>query len=319
MRVGNKDNGGTYISLKNVVLLSNVDWFDILNRNAGKEMYLCTFGNPDGNKMHKAVSLITNGKVIIGTRYSAREWDVEKRYSNVRVKYDSHAKILLIAPDEVFLSSQNIEYDDWYQTTVHIKDRRAYNHYYEQFMLEWDVNGVTEHKTYETGIITPEDEIRYLSMCLPQPIVGTISRQNKELCLEQCNCKMVAMKIWKTKIAQIRDSYILISTQTMPNQKYVCECLDLLQNHNNHITLVVNTNPKLVQKLGELYPSIQIIYCANIHSKMVLHSGNNVWLSSQNFGHSGSDWFESAIQIKDERAYTYYYEQLRDFLGFDIE
>ncbi len=51
MRVGNKDFGGTYLTLYNVTLLTNVDWFNILFENRDKEMHLCTFGVPGAEKM----------------------------------------------------------------------------------------------------------------------------------------------------------------------------------------------------------------------------------------------------------------------------
>lgn len=42
----------------------------------------------------------------------------------------SHAKMLLIEPDEVYLSSQNFTCDlDWFQHAVHIKDANAYQFY----------------------------------------------------------------------------------------------------------------------------------------------------------------------------------------------
>lgn len=318
MRVGNKDNGGTYLNLFNVTLLTNVDWLYILNQNKGKEMHLCTFDNPNAEKVQNAVSLIKGGKVIIGTLSQEKSWDIVRNFTNVKIKHDSHAKMLLIAPDEVYLSSQNIEHDDWFQTTVYIKDKRAYDHYLDQFYCEWFAEEIP-HWPYATNIITPEDEIRYCSMQFPQSIIGKKSADPKKMFLRSCSCKMAASKNWKTKISGVKNSSVIITTQTMPNQRYVCECLDLLLKHNNAVTLVANVEDKLIQKLREIYPQVKIYHCSNIHSKMILHSGNNVWLSSQNFGNSGKDWFESAIQIKDSRAYEFYYNQLCEFLGQGIE
>ena len=308
MRQGNKDDGGEYITLSQITLLTNINWLDIINRNKGKKMHLCTYGNPDGQKMCYVISKIENGQIIIGTSESEQEWEIMK-LNNVIVRYDTHAKMLLISPDEVYLSSQNIEYDNWYQTTVHIKDVNAYNHYLNQFNAQWVAERRIKKWCTKTSILSPEDTEK------SNPFNGSLNETSESLVLNNCKCKLVAMKTWKTKLNSIKQSNIIITTQTLPNQKYVCECLNKLVENNNEVTLVVNAKPKLVQKLKKIYPNIIIYHCANIHSKMLIHANKSVWLSSQNFGNSGEDWFECAIQIRNKRACEFYREQLIKFLG----
>ena len=314
MSQANTDNGGRSVRLSQVTLLTNIDWLKILKENINKEIHLCTYGCPDGEKMRQAVSHIANGKIIIGTRQPKQDWNILKTNSNVKVRYNSHAKLLLIYPKIVYLSSQNIEFNDLYQTSIRIEDSVAYEYYLNQFNEQWTEDNPKKEYYKNKSILNPKYTQKVCSFS------GDLMNVNKtEVTLKNCDSKLATMKNWKTKLTGIRNSYVIITTQRMPHQEYVCECLDLLLKNNDTVTLIVNDKPELVQNYMELYPKITIYHCMNIHSKMLIHDNQSVWLSSQNFGNSGEDWFECAIQLRNEKACHFYKKRLEEFLNISID
>lgn len=316
-----KDNGGTIEYLHNIDLMTNVNWFDIIRQNAGKQIDMCTYGRPDAPRMHSVADMIYPGKLIVGTISHYPHWDIEDK-PNVKVRHDTHAKLLFIAPDEVYISSQNVEFEDWYQTTVHIKDRSAYEHYHAIFDKVYESDDQFTPKPFgKTDIVTTEDKINYAFQNLSNNIItGTLNPNAPIKHIDVCKCKLSMDTGWKTKL-HVNNTNIIIVTQTLPNEKYVKETFDLVLNKypNNKITLIANADPNFLKKLAELYyPKATIYGCNNIHSKMILHSGNNVWLSSHNFGKSGIDRFETTIQLRGEEIYKFYYDRLTEFIGFAL-
>lgn len=220
----------------------------------------------------------------------------------------SHAKMLLIAPDEVYLSSQNFGEADWFQHAVHIKDAYAYN-YYLSLVTGFIADGMT-------GNIAKYTEGKWV-----KPGIGLEGNYTPDLIgstYHSVRAKYMGSVNWNQKLNNVSDRSIIITTYTLPDTFYVKLMLDKLIKKNNYVTIIANSKVEnQLQELSRELGGFKYHTFKNMHAKMILYNDfdltkgdGTVLLSSQNFGTSG--WFENLILIK-EKGYKYYYEKLHEF------
>ena len=222
----------------------------------------------------------------------------------------SHAKMLLIEPNEVYLSSQNFTCDlDWFQHAVYIKDANAY-----QFYLN-NVNNFKEKGW--TGNIQ-KNTVGTWDKPANAP-TGVINPDIQGITAHQVKGKYMGTVNWNQKFNNVENRNVIITTYTLPDMQYVRMMLDKLINIKHNV-VTIYANSKVESKLYELcqeFSDFNYKTFSNMHAKMMLYnnlnySGGTALLSSGNFGTSG--WFENLILVK-EKAYDYYKAKLEEFVN----
>ncbi len=348
------DNGGITLQLKtDVELRANVDWNELYNMiKESSCIDIATYSQYEAEdfwerlKHHPNVHIIINGKSLYN-ECRARGFIENNKTHTVDKVETSHAKMILAAPDVVCLSSQNVGSADWLQNTVIFHDEIAYEFYKKEFD-QYAIDGWINNFKYTD---TSFDK-------MPKMIAeeGSDTSWGKSIILHKPKVKLEKMLNWKTKVMGIWYKDVLISSYTLPNEKYVKDTLRHLLKRGNHITFVINAaSARKLQKIrkelaeeleetfldevqqgkfflaamrleqiiknGELF---DIEVRTNVHAKVLLASKDQVngggeevvWLSSQNFGSSG--WFENMVGIYGAEAYNFYKEIFEDFLQTTI-
>ena len=100
-----------------------------------KKVIICTYSLPDleyskqiFDKRSKNVTLIVNEKF----RNKAEELESIYPDLDICIKNDVHAKMVLVEPKTVWLSSANFGKSDWFEQTIGIHSEEVYSFYFDQ-------------------------------------------------------------------------------------------------------------------------------------------------------------------------------------------
>lgn len=138
-----KDNGGLVISIEDAKILTSrtaSSWNTRLSQIGtpnlkDKKIIICTYSLPNleyskqiFDKRSKNVMLIVNEK------FGDKAKELRNLYPDLEIhlKADVHAKIVLVEPKTVWLSSANFGESDWFEQTIGIHSKEAYNFYLDE-------------------------------------------------------------------------------------------------------------------------------------------------------------------------------------------
>lgn len=322
MKINRIDNGGIKGYVKEVKLMTNVDWDDIFSKITDQETTICTYGDPDNQYnpfFRKHLPHMKNLMLVLGcgpdkNKKSFFESKVRALNPNIKLylKWDTHAKVVLIAPDEVYISSQNVGISDWFQVTAYIKDKDMYKQYKEN-VDNYALNGqITKLYRREKN----KKSTGKTWVC-PKKLNPLPTASHK--IVRYVECKASHMYNWNQKFNNIKDRNFIISTYSLPNDDYLVRMIRKLLDYNNTVTLVANSKFKeaadsLKKEVNNKNFTIELR--PDLHAKMVLCSNNSVWLGSHNFG--DSTWFEEMIQfVRNKDVHDFYYNEFMKYMNKD--
>lgn len=320
-----KDDGsGPQGRVKRIELMTSMDWDAALSRIKDQETIICTYGDPDTNYnpyLKKHLPHMSNVTIVNGfDKNKANEKDYVEKISSfnknakIYVKENTHAKALLIAPDEVYLTSQNVGDSEWFQVTVHITDAEVYT-FYKNFVssyMDADGNISTLSRDYDRlPCLAPEKQDRSQSL---KNIAPCSPRE-----LKSVECKFFKQYNWNQKFNNIKNRHFIIVTYSLPDLNYTVMTMNKLLAYGNSVTLIVNSAHENVARSVEQHVNnrnFKYYLREDLHAKMVLCSNGSVWLGSHNFG--DSSWFETLMQIKKNSCvYEFYLSELEKYMTKD--
>lgn len=137
------DNGGKAIRIDDAKLITTQmasTWNTRLsqigtNNLKDKKVIICTYSLPDleyseqiFDKRSKNVILVANEK------FKVKADELKAKYPDltIHLKEDIHAKIVLVEPETVWLSSANFGKSGWFEHTIGIHSKEAYSFYLQQ-------------------------------------------------------------------------------------------------------------------------------------------------------------------------------------------
>ena len=315
--IGSKEtNGGTKGVINKIRFMTGLDYETVLSQvPSNSKVTICTYDVYGDDSFFKRTLGHLQDCELIVNRIVPRDKEFFKcELPNVRVRVcegekGTHAKMILISPDTVYLSSQNFSMADWFQHAVCIQDKDVYNHYYK-CLQEYVNKGITGN------ILGQKKDVYDISLFQ----TNGLGNYKPDLWgIEELNVDVILAKSvnWNQKFNNVRDRHIVICTQTLPNMDYVRTMISKLLGENNKICIIAHYDAGFrLEALKNEFPSIKTYIYNNFHAKMVLIEKDIVWLSSQNFG--TSTWFENTIRIKNQKAYNYYVHKLEEFIGHGV-
>lgn len=137
------DNGGKAVKIEDAKIVTSENastWNTRLSQIGtanlkNNRVIICTYSLPDleyskqvFDKRSKNVMLIVNEK------FRDRAKALENIYPDLEIhlKHDVHAKMVLVEPQTVWLSSANFGKSDWFEHTIGIHSEEVYKFYLEQ-------------------------------------------------------------------------------------------------------------------------------------------------------------------------------------------
>ena len=135
MAVFKTDNGGKALALKDVKLCTSASTWNTRLSQIGRfpgRVIICTFSLPDLEYIQKILDKRSKGVTIIAhERFSDRARILKNKYPDLQIicRSDVHAKIVLIEPCTVWLSSANFGKSGWFEHTIGIHSKEAFNFY----------------------------------------------------------------------------------------------------------------------------------------------------------------------------------------------
>lgn len=318
------DNGGVYCTLKKITLMTGMDYKEILTSvSPDRKVAIWTYNlfSREGFTFYKdCLSHLQNCELIVNKIDEPMRKKFDNELPNITLisKANTHAKILLIAPDIVYLASQNFgDNPDWFQYAVRIQDEEAYQFYSKDTAFYAGTtltNNICQSRNNAVGAL----------MTSTSDNNGNFSPDYSGISLNLVDGKLASTVNWNQKFNGVRGRDIIICTQTMPDMSYCKTIIGKLIRQDNRICIVAHQTSKgKLCKLQQEYKQITFETYSNFHAKMVLISPAKtngegiVWLSSQNFGDSG--WYEHLLNLKSAKAYEYYLEKIRNFMGHDVQ
>lgn len=278
----------------------------------------CDTKDGDNDYFIRCLGSLKNCKIIVNRISQSRLAELSDLLPNIEfeVHDNTHAKMILIGPDKVYLSSQNFSIPNWFQHSVYINDIDAYDAYLKilnQYIESNSPNNINMslHPEFDGGFdISSNDSGRY-------------SPDYSGITLSNIKGKYAYSVNWNQKVNSVSDRDFYICTQTLPDKSYIVTILKKLFENGNRVKIIANSvsETKLLE-LQRVYPQLSYSVFDNMHAKIVMYSAENqggpstVWLSSQNFGSSG--WFENLIMLKSNEAFEYYLHTLEKYTGESI-
>lgn len=305
------DGGGDTFILDNIELLSNIDFEKIFEEIAdSSKIDVVTYSFYSDDFIKSIFNGKSNVRVLLSNKHKMGTYFkkvIESICLNSEVRFieDSHAKIVLAAPNFVYLGSQNIEQSDWFQTGVIIRDSLIYDYYLDIVNKLSDGQYTYNYKNKSCNFVMTDNQITdYV------PYISSMPSYS----LNGVEVKFSKMLNWNQKFNGLKKRNIIVSTYTLPNLDYLRTIIAKLFAQGNSLTIYANdiVLPTL-QLLKKEFPQLVYDTRPNLHAKMVLIENNIVWLSSQNFG--SSSWFENTINLKGLESYDYFYKRLSEFLA----
>ncbi len=319
---------GFDMSTKNFTVFVNIDWCQELQKyEPERHIDIVTYSIFDERYLKDILSHKQSVNIIVSDKFQRRqkyEGLVQALSGDIVLKprNSTHAKIVLIEPNIVYLSSQNINKPDWFNWAIKIEDEVVYRFYKKQI----------EDQNYSNAIDKTENFFKLGSSGLNlSEGVSTSTVKSASKTIPTAMIKYSYGLNWGTKLNGYRkdNPKFIICSYTLPKLHYIEEILNNLfkGEYKVDITLIVNSIAKnhLDEVLAK-FPQIKGTHAPNIHGKMVLVETNTcagnkyykTWLSSQNFGTSG--WFENTIRVEGVSTYRFFYNELDKFTnGFISE
>lgn len=100
-----------------------------------KKVVICTYSLPDLEYCKKIFEKrSTNVLLIVNEKFKSQADELQKEYPNldIRLKKDVHAKMVLIEPQTVWLSSADFGRSDYFEQTIGIHSEEVYEIYLKQ-------------------------------------------------------------------------------------------------------------------------------------------------------------------------------------------
>jgi len=100
-----------------------------------KRIVICTYSIPNLNYVFKIFDKRSDNVVLImNSKFEDIANKIRARYPAMRVitRKDVHAKLVLAEPQTVWLSSANFGASGWFESTIGIHSKVAYDFYMEQ-------------------------------------------------------------------------------------------------------------------------------------------------------------------------------------------
>ena len=308
------DCGGYAGKIPSVRLMTALDFSAILSdTNPDTEVTICTYNLSGPIDQYIACMWhLKNCTLMVTKLTGAYRQLFEKYLSNIRLVEvpASHAKIILIAPNRVYLSSQNLFQVGMFQHAEMIEDEIAYEVYKKMTHRRGgNLRGFHGEAYSEALNYDPLFE-------------GNVVPDSEGITLKNVRGKYQTMLNYNGNLNSIYNRDIIICTYTLPGKPYVAKVLEKLDRNGNRITLIANS--VMQNRIKELEEVADFDYHLfdNIHAKMILCSKDGergdyiTLLSSQNFGLS--TWFENTLRLKGEKPYIYYKEKIEEFIAFSF-
>ena len=134
----NTDNGGLAVKVTEKIKVSSSEsastWNTRLSQIAYQsgEIFICTYSLPDLNYITRILDKRSTGiTVLANSKFVDKAKELKKLYPNLNIKLapDTHAKIVLVPPNTVWLSSANFGQSRWFENTIGIKNEKVYEFY----------------------------------------------------------------------------------------------------------------------------------------------------------------------------------------------
>jgi phosphatidylserine/phosphatidylglycerophosphate/cardiolipin synthase-like enzyme len=96
------------------------------------EIFICTYSLPNLEYLERILDKRSARITILAnSKFVDKAYELKKSYPDLKIKLapDTHAKIVLIYPNTVWLSSANFGRSGWFENTVGIKNKDVYNFY----------------------------------------------------------------------------------------------------------------------------------------------------------------------------------------------
>lgn len=144
-----ENNGGIRVKCSNIIVASSVNnwmerlWF--IRRYPEKKVILSTYSLPKLDKqVERLIGLREEGQGIFLLCNSKFVWKAEKLKNmfpklTVFLRQDVHAKIVLVEPDIVWEGSSNFGYSGWFENSIRLKSRTAFNYEYQRILRYLDI------------------------------------------------------------------------------------------------------------------------------------------------------------------------------------
>ena len=132
------DHGGMALSIKDAKLSTShtaSTWNTRLSQigRSNKKIIICTYSLPSLEYLKKIFGKRTENITLIAhEKFADKASHLKELYPDLEIilKPDVHAKYVLIEPDTVWMSSANFGSSGWFEQTIGIHDKDAY-----EFML----------------------------------------------------------------------------------------------------------------------------------------------------------------------------------------
>lgn len=124
------DDGGVALSLKDCKLMATTSWDASLSQATGR-VVIVTYSLPDLRYIAGILNKRSDVHLVMNSKFKDRAMRLKRRYPELRItmRNDLHAKMVLAEPDMVWLSSANFGRSRWFEHTIGIHDRQAYEFY----------------------------------------------------------------------------------------------------------------------------------------------------------------------------------------------
>ena len=126
------DNYGFDMSTKNFTVFANIDWYQELQKyETERHIDIVTYSIFDKSYLKDILSHKQSVNIIVSDKFQRRqeyEGLVQELSGDIVLKprNSTHAKIVLIESNIVYLSSQNINKPDWFNWAIKIEDEVVY-------------------------------------------------------------------------------------------------------------------------------------------------------------------------------------------------
>jgi phosphatidylserine/phosphatidylglycerophosphate/cardiolipin synthase-like enzyme len=96
------------------------------------DIFICTYSLPDLKYLGLIFDKRSEGiTILVNSKFIDKAKTLKALYPDLKILLapDTHAKIVLVSPETVWLSSANFGQSRWFENTVGIKNKDVYNFY----------------------------------------------------------------------------------------------------------------------------------------------------------------------------------------------
>lgn len=132
------DNGGVAIKLSDVKLMSSVSTWATRLSQIGKtkgEIIICTYSLPNIEYVKNIFNKRSDITIIAHKKFTEKANLLKNFYPKLRIflKNNVHAKLALIEPKTVWLTSANFGHSNWVEHAIGFHDENVYK-FYKDFL-----------------------------------------------------------------------------------------------------------------------------------------------------------------------------------------